>query len=86
MFLAIFVAFGWSITFDYHMDFDLWLPSSFFVGFSYIATTVLNKSRDNWYNKFHVYDTFAGYIMVGFRAVFFLLFAYGINRSYKQLT
>jgi len=68
------------------MDFDIWLPLSLFSSFSFIVIGLLNKSRDNWHSKFHVYDTFAGYIMIAIRVVLLTVFAYGIRRSINQLS
>ena len=37
---------------------------------------VMNKSRDTYHTKYHVFDTFAGYIMIGVRVGFYGLFLY----------
>ena len=38
------------------------------------------------HDKYHMFDTFAGYIMIGFRVIFYLIFLAGIVRSYLQLS
>jgi hypothetical protein len=48
--------------------------------------TVINKTRDSHHAKYHMFDTFAGYIMVSFRLCFYLIFLGGIVRSYLKLS
>jgi len=86
IFIVLFVSYGWTITFTKHKKFDLWIPISLIVAFVYVVVTAVNKTRDGHHTKFHMFDTFAGYIMVSFRVLFYLIFVSGIIRSYLKLS
>lgn len=46
----------------------------------------MNKSRDNYDIKYHVFDTFAGYIMIAVRVGLYGVFLYAIRKTYLSLT
>lgn len=46
----------------------------------------MNKSRDTYYTKYHVFDTFAGYIMIVVRVGFYGLFLYALRKYYMSLS
>lgn len=86
IFMLLFVSFGWTIAFLSHHQFKIWVPLAMIVSFLHIVVTVFNKSRDGLHDKYHMFDTFAGYTMVAFRVLFYLVFIAGIVRSYLQLS
>ena len=61
------------------------MPVCFISYFLLIIIMVMNKSRDTYYSKYHVFDTFAGYIMIIVRIGFYGVFLYGLRKSYRQL-
>ena len=76
--ILLLLAFGWTVTFNNSMDFDLYVPLACMLGFVNIIMTVLNKITDGDHEKYHMFDTIPAYIMIGFRLLGFAIFLGGI--------
>jgi hypothetical protein len=76
--VLLLLAFGWTVTFNNSMDFDLYVPLACMLGFVNIIMTVLSKIADGEHDKYHMFDTIPAYIMVGFRMLAFCIFIGGI--------
>ena len=76
--IMLLLAFGWTVTFQNSMDFDLYVPLACMLGFVNIIMTVLNKITDGDHEKYHMFDTIPAYIMIGFRLLGFSIFLGGI--------
>ena len=85
IYLLVFMAFGWTVTFIKGYDMDLFVPLGFMLGFIHIIVVVLNKVTDGSHDKYHMFDTIPAYIMLFLRIVAFGVFVWGIIRSIVKL-
>lgn len=83
--LIILIAFGWTVTFNTNMDFDIYVPLACMLGFINIIMTLLTKINDGDHDKHHMYDSIPAYVLIGFRILGFLIFLGGIIRSLVYL-
>ena len=89
--MLIFVAFGWTITFLYNKNFDLYLPLSnqstiivIMLGLVNVILTILTKLNDGEHDKYHMHDTVPSYILLYFRFMSLGLFLIGIFLTYRS--
>jgi hypothetical protein len=54
------------------------------LGLFNIIITVLNKINDSDHDKYHMYDSVPGYLMVGFRCIVTIIFFIGITLTYSK--
>ena len=78
------LSYGWTVTFKYARDFDLYVPLACMLGLVNIIMTMLNKISDGQFDKYHMYDSIPAYIMIGFRLLGFTVFLVGIGRSWAD--
>ena len=85
IYLLIFLAFGWTVTFLKGYDMELYVPLGCMLGFIHVILVVLNKVTDGTHDKYHMFDTIPAYIMLSFRIAAFGLFVWGIIKSIVKL-
>ena len=83
--LLLLLGFGWTVTFNNHREFDLYVPLACMLGVVNVLMTMLNKVTDGEVDKYHMFDTIPAYIMVGFRVLALLIFLSGIGKSHLTL-
>jgi hypothetical protein len=54
------------------------------IGLLNIVITLLNKINDGDHDKYHMYDTIPGYILIGFRCFFMIIYIIGIAICYSN--
>ena len=83
--LLLLLAFGWTVTFHNHREFDMYVPLACMLGVVNVLMTMLNKITDGDVEKYHMFDTVPAYIMLTFRTIGLLIFMGGIMRSHIML-
>ena len=79
LFLVVFLAFGWTITFTTHKTFEFYLPLAFMLAFIHLVLTLINKGNDGEPNKYHMFDNSPSYIMIFFKTTLLVIFAFGLK-------
>lgn len=46
--------------------------------------TILNKINDSDHDKYHMYDSVPGYLLIGFRCIIMLIYVIGIAMTYRS--
>lgn len=46
--------------------------------------TILNKINDHDHDKYHMYDSVPGYLLIGFRCIIMLIYVIGIIITYRS--
>lgn len=54
------------------------------LGMFNVIITVLNKINDSEHDKYHMYDSIPGYLLVGFRCILIVIFLIGIILTYNK--
>jgi hypothetical protein len=89
--LIVMIAFGWTINYLNGEDFDLYIPLSTI--FDFIVTmfgllnsivTILNKINDSDHDKYHMYDSVPGYLLIGFRFIIMIVYVFGVTMTYRN--
>jgi hypothetical protein len=85
------IAYGWTINYLNGEDFDLYIPlSNIFdnpvtmMGLLNTIVTILNKINDADHDKYHMYDSIPGYLLIGFRCIIMIVYIVGIVMTYHK--
>ncbi len=54
------------------------------LGFLNVIVTLLNKINDTDHDKYHMYDTIPGYILIGLRIFIFIIYLIGLIISFAK--
>lgn len=82
--LLILIAWGWTINFLDLEDFDIYIPLIILLGVIHTMIIGINKLTDDQYYKYHIYDGFAGIIIILLRIGMFVYFLIGLVKTYKK--
>ncbi len=54
------------------------------LGLLNIIVTILNKINDSDHDKYHMYDSVPGYILIGFRCIVAIVYICGVLLTYNK--
>jgi hypothetical protein len=79
----IFLAHGWTITFNNIEDFELFLPISILLAVFKLVIIGLGKIQQDDEHFYHKYDSFTGWILAAFKFGMYIYFLVGLMDLYE---
>jgi hypothetical protein len=82
--MLLLISYGWTVNFLTGEQLETYTPMAVVMGFLNCVVTIMNKLNDDSHDKYHMYDSLPGGIMVGIRLLTLIIFLIGSVITYRN--